>query len=119
MVDVVGATCNCINTNSAFRDVPFNTVIVDESGQIQLHNLIVPLSRGERAILVGDHKQLPPVVQQEITDELDARGVDAALMKDSWFERLWHATDDGRKVILDTQYRCPAIISDYIRQFSR
>lgn len=116
MVDVVGATCIGINTNSAFRDVPFNTVIVDESGQIQLHNLIVPLSRGERAILVGDHKQLPPVVQQEITDELDARGVDAALMKDSWFERLWDATDDSRKVILDTQYRCPAIISDYISE---
>jgi len=114
MVDVVGATCIGINTNPAFRNIPFDTVIVDEAGQIQLHNLIVPLSRAKRSILVGDHKQLPPVVQQELIEELDNRGVDTELMKDSWFEQLWPVTNEQRKVILDTQYRCPAIISDYI-----
>lgn len=114
MVDVVGATCIGINTNPAFRNIPFDTVIVDEAGQIQLHNLIVPLSRGKRSILVGDHKQLPPVVQQELIEELDNRGVDTELMNDSWFEQLWPVTSEQRKVILDTQYRCPAIISDYI-----
>lgn len=114
MVDVVGATCIGINTNPAFRSVPFNTTIVDESGQIQLHNLIVPLSRSSRSILVGDHKQLPPVVQDELIEELESRDVDTALMKESWFEQLWDVTGKDRKVILDTQYRCPAVISNYI-----
>lgn len=114
MVDVVGATCIGINTNPAFRNVPFNTTIVDESGQIQLHNLIVPLSRANRAILVGDHKQLPPVVQPELIEELENRNVDTALMKESWFQQLWSVTGQERKVTLDTQYRCPAVISDYI-----
>lgn len=114
MVDVVGATCIGINTNPTFKNIPFDTVIVDESGQIQLHNLMVPLSRAKRSILVGDHKQLPPVVQQELIDELEARDVDTDLMKESWFEYLWPNTSEDRKVLLDTQYRCPAIISDFI-----
>jgi hypothetical protein len=53
LVDVAGATCMGINTNRSFRDSVFDVVIVDGSGQIQLHNLIVPLSKAERVILVG------------------------------------------------------------------
>jgi len=114
-VDVVGATCIGINTNRAFKDVVFDVVIVDESGQIQLQNVMVPLSRGPKAILVGDHKQLPPVVQQELLEEMDARGdYDQDLIKKSWFELLWDQSPDDRKIMLDTQFRCPSIISNFI-----
>lgn len=119
-VDVVGATCIGINTNKFFKEALFDIVIVDESGQIQLHNLSVPLSRAPKAILVGDHKQLPPVVQDELIDEIIARAeadsadIDTELMRKSWFELLWDSAPDDRKVMLDTQFRCPAVISDYI-----
>lgn len=114
MVDVVGATCIGINTNRSFKDIPFDVVIVDESGQIQLHNLIVPLSRGPKAILVGDHKQLPPVVQDEIKQELSARNVDDTLLSKSWFEILWEQAPSDRKTMMDTQFRCPSSISDFV-----
>lgn len=114
MVDVVGATCVGINTNKAFGKIPFDVVIVDESGQIQLHNLIVPLSRAPKAILVGDHKQLPPIVSKEIVEELDNLGYETKWMEKSWFELLWDKTPEDRKAMLDTQFRCPSIISDYI-----
>lgn len=114
LVDVVGATCIGINTNSAFANTPFDVVIVDESGQIQLHNLIVPLSRAPIAILVGDHKQLPPVVQDDITNELEERGIKTDLLRTSWFEHLWNRRVPDRKHMLDTQFRCPKVISDYI-----
>ena len=119
-VDVVGATCIGINTNKFFKDVSFDVVIVDESGQIQLHNLAVPLSRAPKAILVGDHKQLPPIVNQELIDEVEARGeaesvdIDTQLLEKSWFELLWDSAPNDRKVMLDTQFRCPAVISNYI-----
>ena len=73
-VNVVGATCIGINTKALFKDLDFDIVIVDESGQIQIHNLIVPLSRAQKVILVGDHKQLPPVVSDEVLDEVNERG---------------------------------------------
>lgn len=114
MVDVVGATCIGINTNRTFKDIPFDVVIVDESGQIQLHNLIVPLSRGPKVILVGDHKQLPPVVQGEISQELSARDVDDTLLSKSWFEILWQKAPSDRKAMMDTQFRCPSAISDFV-----
>lgn len=115
LVDVVGATCIGIESKPQFREVPFDVVIIDESGQIQLHNLMVPLSRAPKAILVGDHKQLPPVVDAAITSELKERGVeDTELLDKSWFEKLWGDAPADRRVMLDTQFRCPAVISDYI-----
>lgn len=119
-VDVVGATCIGINTNKFFKEALFDVVIVDESGQIQLHNLSVPLSRAPKAILVGDHKQLPPVVKDELVDEVASRAeadsgdIDTKLLKKSWFELLWDSAPEDRKAMLNTQFRCPAVISDYI-----
>lgn len=117
-VNVVGATCIGINTKALFRDMSFDVVIIDESGQIQAHNLIVPVSRAARVIMVGDHKQLPPVVLEEIETEVKAReewNKDLEdLFRKSWFELLWNQIPSDRKVMLDTQFRCPAIISDFV-----
>jgi superfamily I DNA and/or RNA helicase len=113
-VDVVGATCIGINSNRLFADIPFDVVIVDESGQIQLHNLMVPLSRASKAILVGDHKQLPPVVDDELAAELEEQGFDPIFLQKSWFEILWDPMPEDHKTMLDTQFRCPAIISDFV-----
>ena len=118
-VNVVGATCIGINTKEMFRNIDFDVVIVDEAGQIQVHNLMVPLSRSKKAILVGDHKQIRPVVQPEITEELQERGSDPhelQLYERSWFELLWEQSPTSRKFMLDTQFRCPSEISDFVSQ---
>ncbi|OGT93806.1 MAG: hypothetical protein A2286_01950 [Gammaproteobacteria bacterium RIFOXYA12_FULL_61_12] len=114
-VDVVGATCIGIQTNQAFREVMFDVVIADECGQIQVHDLMVPLARAPKAIMVGDHNQLPPVVTPEFLDALEARYVeDEGLGDKSWFEHLWDRLPENRRSVLDTQFRCPAVISDFI-----
>ena len=59
-VDVVGATCVGINTQRRFKELEFDIVIVDEAGQIQIHNALVPLSRGKKMSMLGDHKQILP-----------------------------------------------------------
>ncbi len=117
-VDVVGATCVGINTRQLFRELQFDVVIVDEAGQIQPHNLIVPLSRAPKAILVGDHKQLPPVVQDEVAEEIEQRGAGDRLdlYRQSWFEHLWDRVPEDRRVMLDTQFRCPSVISDFVSE---
>lgn len=114
-VDVVGATCIGIHTSAAFREVEFDVVIADECGQIQVHDLMVPLARAPKAIMVGDHKQLPPVVTPEFKEALGARYFEQQGMAEvSWFEYMWGKLPPSRRAVLDTQFRCPAVISDYI-----
>lgn len=115
-VNVVGATCIGINTKELFRNIDFDVVIVDEAGQIQAHNLMVPLSRCEKAILVGDHKQIRPIVQDEVLTELKFSQTDdeLELYYQSWFELLWNTAPENRRFMLDTQFRCPSEISDFV-----
>lgn len=43
----------------------FDVVIVDEAGQLTAPATLAPLRFAPRFVLIGDHKQLPPVVQSE------------------------------------------------------
>ena len=121
MADVVGATCIGIATDARFEDLTFDLMIADEAGQIQVMDLLVPLVRARRAVLVGDDRQLPPLVEEDIRARLGHE--DAALLpwlEQSLFERLFRraTTPDSRKVYLSTQYRMPPVIADFIgRQF--
>ncbi|KAF5628976.1 nonsense-mediated mRNA decay protein [Fusarium sp. NRRL 25303] len=81
----------------------FDIVIVDEASQQTEPSSLVPLVKGcSQAILVGDHVQLRPTVNQTaLALEFDV----------SLFERLYteakDSKDDGslRTLMLDTQYR--------------
>jgi hypothetical protein len=70
--DVVGATCIGVATAKDIADIEFDLAIVDEAGQICLPDLLVPLVRARRSILVGDHHQLPPFVDSEVQTWLDS-----------------------------------------------
>ena len=69
--DVVMGTCIGVGMNKVLKEkaVRFDTVIIDEAGKANLAETIVPMQLGNRYILVGDHKQLPPFIdRQEIQD---------------------------------------------------
>ncbi len=118
--DVVGATCIGVATDARFEDLEFDLVIADEAGQIQVMDLLVPLVRARRAVLVGDHLQLPPLVEPEISEKIREREPENAelgeWLEKSLFERLIQApgTPVSHKVMLDTQYRMPRPIADFI-----
>lgn len=116
--DVIGATCIGIATDANFSDLDFEMVIADEAGQIQVMDLLVPLVRAKRAVLVGDDRQLPPVVDEEVARQIDSEDVEQrAWLATSLFERLFNeTTPDSHKSMLDTQYRMPRIIADFISQ---
>ena len=74
---VVATTCLGI-THPLFRQRQFEYCIVDEASQITLPICIGPIRLAQRFVLVGDHHQLPPLVQNE-----GARkgGLDVSLFK--------------------------------------
>ena len=73
---IVVATTSTMNSNAALFNIKhFDLAIIDEASQILEPNIIGLLSTRhaerraiERFILIGDHKQLPAVVQQSDTE---------------------------------------------------
>lgn len=119
--DVVGSTLiSCLS--NAFRDaylekdgyvklrsLHFDACIVDEASQCIMPFALIPCLLSKRWVLVGDHKQLEPLV-------LDQR---AREVLDSWFDMAARDLEEtGGITMLDVQYRCPHEVGSYLsRQF--
>lgn len=76
-----------------FKLVEFDIAIVDEASQILEPQIVGLLSRMNRFILVGDHKQLPAIVQQPVdktvVEDEALKGIGLNYLKNSLFERLY------------------------------
>lgn len=123
--DVVAATCIGTATTRLLADLEFDLVIVDEAGQISTPNLLVPLVRGRRAVLVGDHQQLPPYLDDEVREWGDGLAREGALsaaaahevgelLRRSAFERLYGAVPGDHRVMLTVQRRMPREIGEFV-----
>ena len=74
---IVATTCLGIN-HPIFNQRVFDYCIVDEASQITLPVCLGPIRMARTFILVGDHYQLPPLVQN---DEAKEGGLDISLFK--------------------------------------
>ncbi|KAJ5942325.1 hypothetical protein N7516_002493 [Penicillium verrucosum] len=92
---VVATTCLGVNHN-IFNQRIFDYCIVDEASQITLPVCLGPIRMARTFILVGDHYQLPPLVQNKAAQE---GGLDISL-----FKLLSDAQPDS-VVNLEHQYR--------------
>ena len=69
----------CMGTNHAlFHRRAFDVCIVDEASQITLPTSLGPLLHARKFVLVGDHYQLPPLVQNKAASE---GGLDVSLFR--------------------------------------
>jgi DNA replication ATP-dependent helicase Dna2 len=92
---VVATTCLGIN-HPIFNERTFDYCIVDEASQITLPICLGPIRMARTFVLVGDHNQLPPLVQNE---EARLGGLDMSLFK------LLSDTHPQSVVNLEHQYR--------------
>ncbi len=103
----------------------FAVVVVDEAARANPLDLLIPMVKGRRIILVGDYKQLPHVLEPEIERSLAKQG-DEQLQKiygKSLFERLWatlanQTSVDGieRTAMLTDQFRMHPTIGKFVSQ---
>jgi len=132
-VTVLGATCQQAASDKMINlkdvehsaNVNFDSVIIDEAARANPLDLMIPMAMARtRIVLVGDHKQLPhmlePQVEKELQDKNEIEITDHELLKQSLFERLYHDLkkfeDDGgskRVVMLDTQFRMHPVLGDF------
>ena len=92
---VVGATPFAVRSNR-LRGVDFDAVIVDEASQVTLPLAVMAMLAADTYVLVGDHRQLPPVVQSLLPREAHLASV---------FGRL---SGGGFETMLDVTYRMNA-----------
>lgn len=116
-VNLVGATCIGVNSQKRFSDLKFDVTIIDEAGQIQIQNAIVPMSVSNKLIMLGDHKQIPPSVDQELVEQCESNNVDPGLLFKSLFEDMYNRLPASNKTMLDTQFRMPNEISDLLSDY--
>ncbi|MEM2298714.1 MAG: AAA domain-containing protein [Thermofilaceae archaeon] len=83
----------------------FDTVLIDESSQASLSLALLGMIKARKWVLIGDHKQLPPIFrtvrvgEEEVCELLSA------------FNRLVLLQGEEKALWLRTHYRCnPAII---------
>lgn len=116
-VDLVGATCIGVNSQPRFSNIQFDVTIIDEAGQIQIHNALVPMSVSNKLIMLGDYKQIPPSVDQELLEKCIDNNIETDLLRKSLFEMMFERLPETNRMMLDTQYRMPGEIADIISEW--
>lgn len=101
---IVGASCYAPRT-SRLRDVGFDTIIFDEASQITIPLAILAMMSGSKFIFVGDHKQMPPIINGEHKDKSLTKSI---------FENLFQFTQG---TMLNTTYRMNAAINSFPSNF--
>jgi len=112
-----------------FKDDEFlryDTVIIDEAARVSPRDLLIPMAQAEkRIILVGDHRQLPHMIDEEVAralegDDKSSLPVDVDFVKKSMFEYLFNRLkkleekdDIKRTVTLDAQYRTHPLLGEF------
>ena len=105
----------------------FDSVIVDEISKATPVELFLPILLGKRIILVGDHKQLPPMLEIASGDShsLEEWAEEAKIptedldIETTLFERLWEKHKDIPQVraMLTKQYRMHFKIQRLVKSF--
>lgn len=115
---LVGATCVGLASRRHGMDrLVFDVCIVDEGGRSTVPELLIPLMRSRKAIVIGDHFQLPPSVASRLR-EADAREslpfLEDAFLKTSFFEQLYENLPPECRGRLQEQFRMVEPIGDLV-----
>lgn len=111
-INIVGATCLGV---ARFKNRNFDWVIIDEAGRSTASETFVPMSKGKKIILVGDHRQLPPIINRELQERaLSEQEIHKKLLETSLFEYFYEKLPQNNKITLSNQYRMHPDIGDLV-----
>lgn len=118
---IVGATCIGLANKSLGLDlVEFDTVIIDEAGRATAPELLIPILRAKKVILIGDHHQLPPTIDRKLLEKLEDDNEeeftpqDLEILEKSFFEELFEKVPQTNKGMLQEQFRMPEMIGTLV-----
>ena len=120
--NVVGITCVQAARGDFSREFPsFDVVIIDEVSKCTPPELLIPALKGKKIVLVGDHRQLPPMLRddtiEDIAEEIGTTKDELKFIKESLFKTQFESADENIKRMLTIQYRMHPQIMGAINQF--
>lgn len=135
--NVVGISCTENSQTLTERGfATFDVAIIDEVSKATPPELLIPLLLAEKAILVGDHRQLPPLFgehQESYMEYVDSVNEDdeeskrlltpenyerfKELVTNSLFKHHYEQADPSNKGALLLQYRMHSEIMDVVNMF--
>jgi energy-coupling factor transporter ATP-binding protein EcfA2 len=118
--NLVGATCVGLATNKGGIDqLQFDVAIIDEAGRATIPEILIPILRSNKVILVGDHYQLPPSIapllrEDEAAEELGF--LRENFLDTSFFELMFERLPPQCRETLSLQYRMAPAIGDLVAE---
>jgi len=118
--EIVSGTCTGVVSNYVINDMVFDYVIIDEAAKATFPELLISIIRAKKIIMVGDHKQLPPVLDEELIKNSKQTFIESNLdfntLYNSIFMKLFEHLPKENKQVLNTQYRMHPTIGTMISQ---
>lgn len=104
---IVAGTCVGFVRDKTVRTMDFDLCVIDESSRATTNELLVPISRSRRVVIIGDTRQLPPNDEDLLvrTDILQGLGLEPADVESTIFSEFSKHLPATHKAMLDTQYR--------------
>ncbi|MDF5707106.1 MAG: translation initiation factor IF-2 N-terminal domain-containing protein [Nostoc sp. S4] len=120
--NVVGITCvQAANRGFSEEFKSFDVVIIDEVSKCTPPELLIPALKAKKLVLVGDHRQLPPMLDtntlEEVAQTIGNTRDELQFLEESLFKSQFESADESIKQMLTTQYRMHPIIMGAINQF--
>lgn len=122
---IIGATCvGLANARFGLSHLEFDLVIIDEAGKAKPGELLIPINRGKKVILIGDHKQLPPVIEPKFFEDNKKGSIttsdiieEQTFFSSSFFEVMYESAPVEMKSMLNVQFRMPPDIANLVNVF--
>jgi len=120
------------------KEIEFELAIQDEASKASPPELALPFTFGKKAVIIGDHRQLPPMIdtnefieslgylKDKSKDDKQVKKISELIrfikrnresFEQSHFEKLFKNIDLNLKSTFDTQYRMHPAINETIKQF--
>jgi len=120
--NVVGITCvQAANRGFSEEFKSFDVVIIDEVSKCTPPELLIPALKGKKLVMVGDHRQLPPMLDtstlEEVAKTIGNTREELQFLEESLFKSQFESADESIKQMLTTQYRMHPFIMGAINQF--
>jgi len=113
---VIAGTCLGVMGVPGRNEITYDLCIVDEASIATPTEVLVPMARARRTILVGDHKQLSPFQDPELQTSglLQRFSLSAIDQKATLFNHLLDGLPKDLKKALSTQHRMLPAIGDLV-----
>lgn len=102
----------------------YDAVFIDEAARIDPRDLLIPMAQAKKKIvLVGDHRQLPHIIEKDLIASMELDAGQVQHLEQSMFEYLTERLrelekSDGiqRIITLDAQFRMHPLLGSFVNE---